>query len=72
MQVGKIRASKINIQNWCGNAITHVGGEKNTSKITIPALCAKCDCASGTCYCCGSFQPQYCWTSQEECQKQCK
>lgn len=72
VQGGKISASKINIQNWCNKQeITHVGGEKNASKISVPSLCISCYCGGRPCYCCGTHQPQNCWTLQSDCTKKC-
>lgn len=76
MQGGKISASKIDIQNWCGHAIgwnmTQVRGEI-TSKINIPALCVKCEqCSYGTCYCCAVHPRHNCYIVQSDCIKQCR
>lgn len=72
---GRISASEIDVQNWCGNSMngySKLEDQRNTSKIDIPSLCVKCDCASGACYCCGAYRPQYCWPSQSDCSKQCQ
>jgi hypothetical protein len=74
---GRISASKIDIQNWCGAYSfgleeTFIGDEKSSRKINIPSLCIRCACPTGLCYCCGSSNPQHCWATQSDCVKQCK
>lgn len=60
------------VMHAIGFNMTHVRGEKNTSKINIPALCVKCDfCSDDKCFCCGGYSPQNCYKLQSECIKQC-
>lgn len=77
LQGGKMSTSKIDIENLCGAEMIHASGEKNASKINIPALCIKCKYCkdighNGVCYCCAAYSQVWCYDTQVSCIDNCQ